>query len=165
MSTKHLIVAFAAAAMLLPVSAAAQSQSYGNMPGIAVAGSTSQANLPELAKEFINKHYKNVSISKVEREFLDNSYEVELANGVEIDFNAAGELTSIDTSDEGAPLSEKVVKDILPHKAYKELKKLQQEKNVDEIEFNQGHLYEVSARSVHEDKYSYDIQENVWRAL
>lgn len=165
MSTKHLIIALAAAAMMLPVAAAAQSQSYGNMPGIAVSGSTSQANLPELAKEFLNKHYKNVSVSKVEREFIDNSYDVDLANGVEIEFNAAGQLTSIDTSDNSAPLSENVVKDILPHKAYKELKKMHQEKNVDEIEFNNGRLYEVSTRSVHEDKYSYDIQEEVWRAL
>lgn len=163
MSAKHLIIALAAAAMIAP--AVAQIPSYGNMPGIAVAGSTSEANLPVAAKDFINKHYKNVQLTKVEREFLDNSYEVELANGVEIDFNAAGQLTSIDTSDNAAPLAENVVKDILPHKAYKQLKKLHQEKNVDEIEFNDGHLYEVSTRTVHEDKYSYDIQESVWRSL
>ncbi len=96
---------------------------------------------------------------------MDNSYDVKLANGVDMDFNVAGQLTSIEASDDAAPLSEKVVKDVLPSKAFKELKKLHLQKNVEEIEFKNGRVYEIDTRTVSENEYSFDIQENVFRNI
>lgn len=172
MNTKKIIMALAAAALMLPAvaqtripnkaEARALAEQYGNTPGLAVAGSTDQANLPQTARDFLNKHYKNVAVIKVEREFLDNSYEVDLANGVEMEFNAAGQITSIDTAD-GMALKESVVKDILPSEAYRQLKKVHQEKNVDEIEFKNGRLYEIGTIAYTGNDYTFDIQQNIFR--
>ncbi|GEM_PF-5935130 len=175
MTTKKIMIALAAAAMFMPVmaqnvvptgnEAETIARRYGANPGPVVAGSAQYSQLPELAREFVNRHYKNVKVVKVEREFMDNSYDVELANGVDMDFNAAGQLTSIEASDDAAPLSEKVVKDVLPSKAFKELKKLHLQKNVEEIKFKNGRVYEIDTRTVSENEYSFDIQENVFRNI
>lgn len=161
---KKIIIALAVAAMAAPMACEAQQPQYGG-PGIAVAGSTDAASLPDAAKKFLDKHYKHVATSKVEKEYVDGSYEVDLANGVEIDFNSAGRITSIEAPDNGAALDENVVKDILPHKAFQELKKVGQNKNVEEIDFKDGKLYEVETRSIKGSKYGYFLQEEVWKAL
>lgn len=163
MSTRITLLAIAALALAAPAAITAQNPYTGGMPGIAIAGSTSADNLPQEAKNFIHKHFKNVGIRAVEREFDQNSYEVDLANGVEMEFNAQGQVLAIDAPDRGPALDEKLVKDVLPHKAYSELKKIHQEANVDEIEFKGGRVYEIGTREVHANDYSFDITQNLWR--
>ena len=177
MTTKKIMIALAAAAMFMPVMAQnvvptgseaeveLRDSSSFCLLSVGMYQNTRISQLPELAREFVNRHYKNVKVVKVEREFMDNSYDVELANGVDMDFNVAGQLISIEASDDAAPLSEKVVKDVLPSKAFKELKKLHLQKNVEEIEFKNGRVYEIDTRTVSENEYSFDIQENVFRNI
>ncbi|MDR2911221.1 MAG: PepSY-like domain-containing protein [Bacteroidales bacterium] len=53
---------------------------------------------PVPAKEFINKHFKNVqvSLSTVDREILDTTYEVFFANGCKVEFDRSGNWKDID---------------------------------------------------------------------
>ncbi len=162
MTVKHLIIAMAAAAMVAP---AASAQFMGGGPGIVMSGSITLAELPQAARAFLAKNYKNVAVAKAEREFAEQKYEVDLSNGIEIEFNNAGRVVSIDASDTGRALSENVVKAVLPHKAFKMLKKARQEHNVDEIELKNGKVYKIETRTIKASKYTYDMVREVWQAL
>ena len=162
MSKKIITLAIAALALTAPIATIAQNPFNNGMPGIAIAGTTGADNLPQEAKNFIHKHFKDVAIRAVEKEFDENTYEVNMANGVEMEFSGAGQILSIDAPDYGKSLPIRVVKDILPHKAYEELKKIRQEANVDEIEFKGGHIYEIGTREIHANDYSFDITRNIW---
>lgn len=102
-----------------PVAALAQVPPSG-MPGIVVAGSVSDASIPNPAKEFINKYYPGQSVSSVKKNFVRTEYDVVLVNGVEIEFNGKGKVSSIEAPD-GTVLPQEVVKALLPAKAVKHL--------------------------------------------
>lgn len=55
-------------------------------------------DLPAAAQEFVNKYYPGVQVVKIEREVEGSAsaYDVRLANGHEVDFDAAGKWTSVD---------------------------------------------------------------------
>ena len=70
-------------------------------------------DLPETASDYINRNFPTVEIDKVD---VNNSwynmsdsetYEVELVNGMELDFNKKGEITEIE-NDEGEMIPEGV---------------------------------------------------------
>lgn len=66
----------------------------------------SRADLPATAQAFLDKYFANVKISavKVERHVLKkNDYDVKLVNGTTIDFNNAGEWTSVDCKTRAVP--------------------------------------------------------------
>ena len=50
--------------------------------------------LPATAKNFINTHFKGVSVMYVERDM--SSFDVVLSDGTKIDFNINGEWTEVD---------------------------------------------------------------------
>jgi hypothetical protein len=54
--------------------------------------------LPAQAQQFINEHFNGVKLSyaKLERDFLENSYEVMLANGVKLEFSSKGVWEDVD---------------------------------------------------------------------
>lgn len=160
MTAKHLLIAAAAALSMTP---AASAQFMGGGPGIVMSGSMTPSQLPKAAKAFLARHYKNVGVTKAENEFAKFGYEIDLANGVEIEFNRAGKVKSIDAPDNGKPLSEKVVKDILPHKAYQMLKKAGQIHHVDEIDLENGKVYKIETRTVKSSKYTYDVSRDIWQ--
>lgn len=163
MTLKTLIFTLAAAVALIPSTAVAQNFVGG--PGIAISGSATQEQLPARARQFLGKFYKDVPQTSIERDFDDNVYEVDLANGVEIHFGPAGQVIGIEADDLSATLSPQVVKALLPEKAYKDLQMSNLEDMVDEIEFRKGKLVELSMRNVNETKYSYDITEATWQLL
>ncbi|MFJ1390203.1 PepSY-like domain-containing protein [Capnocytophaga canimorsus] len=57
-------------------------------------------NLPVEAKNFINQFFPNVKVTKTE--LKNNGFEVDLANGVEIDFDQAGNWVNVDARDRQA---------------------------------------------------------------
>lgn len=70
--------------------------------------------LPQTTQDFIESHFPSVAIKSAEREkdllnFGNGElYEVELANGIKMDFNKAGNLTEID-SHNGEQIPEGVI--------------------------------------------------------
>lgn len=125
-------------------------------PGIAVAGSEDYNQLPDKAKHFITKHFKNVGVKKCEKYFAKGEYEVELTNGVDIEFNLDGMVTEIDAPGKTF-LPETVVKEILPHKAFTRLENEGLAGKVESIEFKKGRAYEVEIDIPDPDTYIFDI--------
>lgn len=67
-----------------------------------------EKRLPLTARNFINQHFAQPSISyiKIESEmFNGKKYEAVLTNGAEIDFNSKGEWTEVDCKREAVPAS------------------------------------------------------------
>ncbi|HET8839315.1 MAG TPA: PepSY-like domain-containing protein [Flavobacteriaceae bacterium] len=80
--------------------------------------------LPETTQEFVKKHFPNEKIKSAEREkdlmnFGNGEmYEVELENGIKMDFNEAGDLTEIESNDGVA-----IPKEALPETIYSYVEK------------------------------------------
>lgn len=60
-------------------------------------------SLPANAQNFIDQHFKGVSIGLVERDM--DSFDVTLTDGTKIDFNIAGEWTEVDGKYKAIPTS------------------------------------------------------------
>lgn len=148
-------VAAVAAMTFAGFSADAQSQ-FGGGPGIVMAGSQDVSNLPGKAKKFIDKHFKDVAIQKCEQYFAKGKYEVELANGVDIEFNSKGEVTEIDAPDRGY-LSPKIAKELLHDSAFSRLEKDGRINKVESIEFKRGRAVEVTVDVPDPDTYVFDV--------
>jgi len=156
------IISCAALGIMLAGGAfAADAQMYGGV-GPAVAGSATRSQLPKDATRFLEKHYRGVAIREIEREFAKGTFEVELADGTDIEFNSEGRVVEIDAPDRGPALNRDAVKDILPSKAYKRLEKAGQAANVDEIDVERGSVYVIKTRAVKKMKYGYDVNEDTW---
>ena len=78
--------------------AAAQNTArYQGGPGVAVSGASNRANnLPAKAKSFLNKHFRGVQVVKCETFFSRGENDVELSNGIDIEFNKEGRVIEID---------------------------------------------------------------------
>lgn len=162
MKLKTAIIAGAVAALAAMSPSVATAQVNLGV-GPAIAGSATQSQLPADAQKFLQKHYKHTSIRNVEREFDTGTYEVDLADGTDIEFNSAGRVINIESSDRGPALSKDVVKDLLPAKAYKRLEADGIVSNIDEIELHRGgNYYEIKTRAVRKMKYGYDVTEDTW---
>ncbi|MDO4790109.1 MAG: PepSY-like domain-containing protein [Porphyromonas sp.] len=66
--------------------------------------------LPHAANDFLRAHFPNVRIREIEKKRPSNNpyakvYEVELVNGVEVDFNNSGEWVSVDGDERALPKS------------------------------------------------------------
>ena len=61
--------------------------------------------LPTPAKEFINRHFKDikVSLATVDREVFETTYEVFFANGCKVEFDGSGRWKDIDCSHSRIP--------------------------------------------------------------
>ncbi len=126
-------------------------------PGIVMSGSSNYSSLPKDARYFIDKHFKGVGVSKCEQYFAKGIYEVELANGVDIEFNTKGKVMEIDAPD-NALLPVALVKDLLPGKAFKRLQDAGLTARVESIEFDKrGKAVEVELSIPDPDTYVFDI--------
>ena len=161
MKTRLFIAAIAFAALSvagLPAQARSPRLNGGN-PGIVVAGSQSYESIPSKARDFIDRHFKDVGVSKCERYFAKGKYEVELSNGVDIEFNTNGEVTEIDAPDNSF-LAPSVVKELLHHSAYSHLEKDGLEAKVEAIEFKKGKAVEVEVSIPDPDTFIFDLNGN-----
>lgn len=158
MKLKNIIPAVASCAMFF--TAAGMSAQVPNLngsnPGIAIAGSQNINQIPEKAKVFIEKHFKNVGIKTCERYFAKGKYEVELTDGIDLEFDMEGNLVEIDAPD-NTLLPVTVVKEVMPPKAYERLEKDGYSAMVESIELNNGKVYEVELNLAGPDTYIFDI--------
>lgn len=84
------------------------------LPARADKYSVNRDDLPQTAREFLNKHFSKsrVSMVKTDRHLLKKTdYDVKLVNGTKIEFNSKGEWTSVDCKTKEVP-SELVIKPI-----------------------------------------------------
>lgn len=126
-------------------------------PGIAVAGSVESAQLPKPAKDFIKKHFPGVAIRDSERNFLSGEYDVDLVDGTDLEFNSKGEIIEIEAGKRHV-LSQRLLKEILPGKAYKELERRGNLNNVETVKKDSRKGYKVELRNVDLDDYRFDIE-------
>lgn len=160
MKTNLLIAAAAVAAISLTgFNANAQAPQFGSSPGIVMAGSQDVSKLPGKAKKFINKHFKDVSVAKCEQNFVKDEYDVELANGVDIEFNSKGEVMEIDAPD-NYYLAPQVAKDLLHDSAFAHLEKNGLTSKVESIEYKRGRAVEVTVDVPNPapDTYIYSVE-------
>lgn len=113
-------------------SAVAQNQVFYEGVGPVVAGSVSTANLPKNANKYINRYFSDQNVIEVEKEFLDNEYDVKLSSGIELTFNKRGHIIEIDAPDNLA-LNEKTVRSLLPGNAYEYLYKNKYSSNIETV--------------------------------
>lgn len=158
MKFRNLISGMASLAILFGAADAVAQvpMNYGGNPGIVMAGSADYSQLPKKAQAFIEKHFKNVGVRTCEKYYAKGKYEVELQNGVDLEFNTKGELIEVDAPDNSLlPIA--VVKDVMPRKAYDRLEKDGYIGNVESIELNRGKVYEVELNIPGPDTYVFDI--------
>lgn len=158
----HLLLSVAIAAIgLAGIQTPAQGASQVNngMPGIVLAGSQNYSKIPAKARKFVDKHFKGVTVSKCEQYYAKGKYEVELANGVDIDFNNAGDVIEIDAPD-NSYLAPSVVKELLHRSAYSHLEKQGLAGTVESIEFRKGKAVEVEVGIEGPDTFIFDIDGN-----
>lgn len=158
MKLKALISGIASLAILSGAAGAVAQVPLGNggNPGIVMSGSANYSQLPEKAQAFIEKHFKNIGVQTCEKFFAKGKYEVELRNGVDLEFNTKGDLIEIDAPG-NTVLPEAVVKDVMPRKAYERLAKDGLTGMVESIELNRGRVYEVELSIQDPDTYVFDI--------
>lgn len=154
MNMKRILSVFASLAILFGATTFVANAQYNNggNPGIAIAGSATSSQLPDKAKSFIKKHFKDVGMRCCENYYAKGKIEVELNNGVDLEFDTKGQIVEIDAPD-NMLLSSTVVKEILPHKAYSRLEKDGLINSVESIEFSKGKVYEVDLNIPDPDTY------------
>lgn len=108
------------------------------------------SQLPQQAITFINAHYQGIGIDDCE---IDGGiYEVDMTNGVDIEFNSAGKIMKIDG---GRHLIENsVLKAILPAATYNDLTTRKVIGSVEEVKFTR-HGIKVELRDTAMDEYYY----------
>lgn len=90
-------------------------------------------SLPKVSQEFIAKHFgSNVKVREFERDADDNTYNVELKNGYEFEFNVQGSLVEISAPDR-EDISVDIASDILPINAVNYLEGESYLDDIDEI--------------------------------
>lgn len=115
------------------------------------------ANLPAKAQTFIKKHFAKEAIRDCEQD--GNRYEVELKNGVDIEFSAQGELIKIDAGKKTLSLA--MLKEILPAKAYDELKSRNVIDDVEEVELRGAGIKVELRKMLGDDEYRFDKDGNL----
>lgn len=114
-------------------------------------------NLPAKAQTFIKKHFAKEVIRDCEQD--GNRYELELKNGVDMEFSAQGDLIKIDAGRK--TLSAPLLKEILPQKAYDELNSRNEIENVEEVEFRGAGVKVELRKMLGDDEYRFDKDGNL----
>lgn len=125
---------------------------YGGV-GPAIAGSIDFNQLPKAARDFAQKHFKDETVIACEKEFYDNTYEVEFSDGTDIEFDAQGNWVEIDAGRRKV-LPEKIVKKLLPDKARHELERRKVIAHVESVKrYDAG--YKVEIRNAKYDDFRF----------
>lgn len=165
-TTKLLFSGILAITLAIPAANAQQQQmprEYGGNPGIVVSSeSSSISDLPQPALKFLSHYYKGVNVSKVKRDYIPNTFDVDLADGTEIEFDAQGKILEIDAPD-NAVLKAGLVRDLVGRKMYDKLKSNGQANNVESIDFTyqNGKLIKVETASLASQELIFDLNGNL----
>lgn len=152
-----ILKAVACGALMIAASAALFAQSpvpriEGGV-GPAVAGSIEVTSLPQSAIEFVGATFPGAVIVECEREFADNTFEVQLADGTDIEFDNDGNWIEVDAG-RVKRLPEAVVKMLLPEKAYAELSRRKMTANVESVKRDRRG-YKVELREVDYENFNF----------
>lgn len=82
-------------------------------PGPVMAASALPSQLPQKAKDFLAEYFPGYKIEDVENDFADQKYEVDLADGVDVEFDYQGNWVKIDAPD-GAMLPSSTLAALVP---------------------------------------------------
>lgn len=149
MKLRHYVLALSAA-ILLPLTASSQ------LPGPAIAGTVTSDQLPEKARTMLKETFKESPVKRIVKDFADQEYDVRLADGIELEFNAQGDLLEIEAPD-GLALSYDLIKALVPDKAWARLVSDGVTRRIDGIKFKKGRV--VAVEIMHErpvDAYIFD---------
>lgn len=109
--------------------------------GPVVSGSVDYAALPTKARKFLEKHCDGHAVVKCEKEFTSGEFEIQLADGIEFEFDSKGNVIETEAP-EGYSLSSPLLKAVVPGKLYRLL-------------IHNG--FEQSVEAVHRDRSGYRI--------
>ncbi len=159
MTRKFRLIAAIAVALTAatPIVSAQQLNNVNGGPGIAISGSVDTAQLPKPAKDFIKKHFPGIAIKETDRSFLSGEYDVDLVDGTDLEFNSKGEIIEVEAG-RNRVLSSRLLKELLPDKAYKELERRGNINNVETVKKDSRKGYKVELRNVDLDDYRFDIE-------
>lgn len=148
---KRIKITVAAVLMFLglPSFSSLAQQPGGNQPyymgvGPVERASVDVAALNKHAKKFIEKYFPGVAVTKCYKEFPSQTVEVELANGVEMEFSKNGKILEIDAPD-NASLPVDVVRHIVPRETFRKL---------------HAEGFDTEVESITHDSYGYKVELN-----
>lgn len=121
------VILIAAMAMMSPLILPAQSTQpqppvLWEGVGPVIAGSVDLSQLPKEAREFLKKLFKDKTVTKCELEFTDRSYDIDLADGTDIEFDSKGQWTEVDAGNRRV-LPMDLVRHLIPDMARKEIER------------------------------------------
>lgn len=85
--------------------------------GPVVSGSVDFASIPSNARKFLQKHCDGHAVVKCEKQYTSGNYEIELADGIEMEFDSKGKIVEIEAPDNYS-LSPTLLKAVVPGKLY-----------------------------------------------
>lgn len=109
--------------------------------GPVVQGSVSFDNIPAKSRKFLQKNCDGHAIVKCEKQFASGDYEISLADGIDMEFDAKGNMTEIEAPD-GYSLSPQLLRAVVPGKLYRLL---------------EHNGFEQSIEAVHRDRAGYRL--------
>lgn len=109
--------------------------------GPVVQGSVSFDNIPAKSRKFLQKNCDGHAIVKCEKQFASGDYEISLADGINMEFDAKGNMTEIEAPD-GYSLSPQLLRAVVPGKLYRLL---------------EHNGFEQSVEAVHRDRAGYRL--------
>lgn len=123
-------------------------------PGPVIAGSIDASQLPADAVKYLDKYFSGVKAMEIDREYLAGKYDVQMADGTEIEFDSKGRVVEIDAPD-GYVLDTVILKTILPESAMKVLENNGQTRMVEKVERKRT-VYEVDLADRDETTLTFD---------
>lgn len=85
--------------------------------GPVVAGSVSYDDMPSKARKFLERNCDGHAVVKLDKEFASDTYDVRLADGIDLRFDAKGNVVNI-AAPEGYCLAPNLLKAVVPGKLY-----------------------------------------------
>lgn len=119
--------------------------------GPVVSGTVDYQALPSKARKFLEKYCDGHAVVKCQKFFTSGEYKIQLADGIEFEFDAKGNVIETDAPD-GYSLSSPLLKAVVPGKLYRLL-------------IHNG--FEQSVEAVHRDRSGYriDVSDPVFKAV
>lgn len=85
--------------------------------GPVISGSVSYDDMPSKARKFLERHCDGHAVVQLDKEFASGDYNVRLADGIDLGFNAKGNITAIEAP-EGYCLAPTLLKAVVPGRLY-----------------------------------------------
>lgn len=143
---------WAVLALALPVMAQVPTVPMGG-PGIATGGSATYAQLPDEARRFLQKHFKDNVVATIHEEFANQEYDVTMVDGTEIEFDSKGRWQEVEAGYNHF-LPPEVTRALLPRKAKDTLERSGAILMVESVKRSDSG-YKVELRDVEMDDYRF----------